>query len=320
MHMLDVVGLTKTFRSGFLKHRRVVAVDNVSFSMDKGEFVSLLGESGSGKTTLARLILRLTWPDTGRVLFEGQDVFSLKGSELKWYRRKVQAVFQDPYVTFNPFYKVDRALKVAVKKFLSVDDPMDVIHKVLVDVRLNPDEVLGRYPHQLSGGQLQRMLIARALIPKPDLLIADEPISMIDMSLRVDILNLLRDLGEKYNMAILMITHEANMAFYASDKVIIMHRGKFVEMGNADEISSNPLHPYTHLLVEAMPRAERNFERKLVRVSREKELSLAGRETVSGCRFYPRCPYATSICREKEPPLEEIKKDHLVACWLYTKG
>lgn len=318
MPMLEVVGLTKTFRSGLLKHKRVVAVDNVNFSMDRGEFISLLGESGSGKTTLARIILRLTWPDAGRVLFEGRDVFSLEGSELKWYRSKVQAVFQDPYVSFNPFYKVDRALKVAVKKFMSAESSMEVVHKVLSDVKLNPDEVLGRYPHQLSGGQLQRILIARALIPRPSLLVADEPISMIDMSLRVDMLNLFRELKEKYNMSILMITHEANMAFYASERVIIMYRGRFVEMGEAGELASNPLHPYTRILIEAIPRTGESFERTLIKTSREREASMRG-EIATGCKFYSRCPYSTPLCKEREPLLEEIKRGHAVACWLYTK-
>lgn len=318
--MLEVQNLTKTFRSGLLKHKRVVAVDNVSFSMDRGDFVSLLGESGSGKTTLARLILRLTLPDSGKVLFEGRNIYELEGEDLKWYRARVQAVFQDPYVSFNPFYKVDRALKVAVKKFLGSENPEEVVHRVLRDVRLNPEEVLGRYPHQLSGGQLQRMLIARALIPKPSLLIADEPVSMIDMSLRVDVLNLFRELKERYNMSILMITHEANLAFYASDKVLIMYKGRMVETGSVEKIVKNPLHPYTKILIEAIPRLDTSPTRELIKKSRELEYKLKEQSTAySGCRFYPRCPFAIPMCREREPPLEETESEHFVACWLHIK-
>lgn len=317
--MLEVLNLTKTFRSGLLKHKKVVAVDNVSFTMSKGDFIALLGESGSGKTTLARLILRLTLPDSGKVLFEGRNIHELEGEDLKWYRSKVQAVFQDPYVSFNPFYKVDRALKIAVKKFLGNGNPEEVIHRVLRDVRLNPEEVLGRYPHQLSGGQLQRMLIARALIPRPSLLIADEPVSMIDMSLRVDVLNLFRELKEKYNMSILMITHEANLAFYASDKVLIMYKGKFVETGDVEKVSKNPLHPYTNILIEAIPRIGENPARTLIKGSRELEFKSRELPAVSGgCRFYLRCPYAMPVCKEREPPLEEVESEHSVACWLHA--
>lgn len=318
MYMLEVLNLTKTFRSGLLKHRKVVAVDNVSFTMDKGDFISLLGESGSGKTTLARLILRLTLPDSGKVLFEGRNIYELEGEDLRWYRSRVQAVFQDPYVSFNPFYRVDRALKVAVKRFLGDKNPEEVIHRVLRDVRLNPEEVLGRYPHQLSGGQLQRMLIARALIPKPSLLIADEPVSMIDMSLRVDVLNLFRELKEKYNMSILMITHEANLAFYASDKVLIMYKGKFVETGEVEKVSKNPLHPYTSILIEAIPRVGTTPTRSLIKKSRELEYKAKEQPAMSGgCKFNSRCPYAMPICREKEPPLEMVESGHSVACWLH---
>jgi len=317
--LIDVRNLVKIYSSGIIRQKQVIAVDNISFNISKGELVSLLGESGSGKTTVARIILRLTAPTSGQILFKGIDIFSLRGKELKKYRASVQAIFQDPYSAFNPFYKIDRALKVTAKKFLPDADPDEVAIKALQAVRLNPDEVLGRYPHQLSGGQLQRVLIAKALIPKPELLIADEPISMVDMSLRIDIVNLLRELVDNYNMSVLMITHEANIAFYASDRVLVMYKGKIVEMGSADELLRNPLHPYTNVLIEAVPRASRDIERKLLKKSIELELSSRVEEFVEtrGCKFYPRCPFAMDICKKQEPQLIQVKPGHFVSCWLY---
>jgi peptide/nickel transport system ATP-binding protein len=262
--ILRVRDLTKIFVSGISKKRIVKALDKVSFDIGEKEFVALVGESGSGKTTLARIILRLTPPTSGEVIYKGKNIWELEGEELKWYRSEVQGIFQDPYTSFNPFYKVDRALKVAAVKFLRGGDIDKVIREALEAVRLNPDEVLGRYPHQLSGGQLQRISIARALIPRPKLLIADEYISMVDMSTRVDIVNLSRDLVDKFGMSIIMITHEMNMALYATDKMIVLFKGKVVEYGETKKIMKDPLHPYTKLLIEALPSIEKKVERKIL--------------------------------------------------------
>jgi len=316
--ILSINNLTKTYALGLARRRYVKALDNISFKINRGEFVSLVGESGSGKTTLARIILRLTPPSSGEVIYKGKNVWSLSDEELRWYRKEVQGVFQDPYTSFNPFYKVDRALSVAVKKFLPGEDEHAVIRKVLESVRLNPDEVLGRYPHQLSGGQLQRIAIARALIPRPELLIADEYISMVDMSTRVDIVNLSRDLVDQYKMTIIMITHEMNMALYATDKMIVLFKGRIVEYGDTKKILKDPLHPYTQLMIEALPRIDKNIERKiLLKTLDAQKKGLT--ESVRGCRFAYRCPFATERCFNEDPVLEEIDKDHYVACWLHNR-
>ncbi len=314
--ILRVRDLTKIFVSGISKKRIVKALDKVSFEIKEKEFVALVGESGSGKTTLARIILRLTPPTSGEVIYKGKNIWELEEEELKWYRSEVQGIFQDPYTSFNPFYKVDRALRVAAVKFLRGGDIDKVIREALESVRLNPDEVLGRYPHQLSGGQLQRISIARALIPRPKLLIADEYISMVDMSTRVDIVNLSRDLVDKFGMSIIMITHEMNMALYATDKMIVLFKGKVVEYGETRKIMKDPLHPYTKLLIEALPSIEKKVERKILQKTIEAQIK-GLRESPRGCIFAHRCPYAEERCYNEEPPLIEVDKNHYVSCWLY---
>ncbi len=313
--LLIVNNLTKDYLLGISGRRRIRAVNNVSFEVGESEMVSLVGESGSGKTTIARIILRLIPPTSGSVLYKGRDVWKLEGKELDWYRSEVQAVFQDPYTALNPFYKVDRALHVAVKKFLPEDDPNEITRKVLEMVKLNPDEVLGRFPHQLSGGQLQRILIARALIPNPKLLIADELISMVDMSIRIDILNLLRELIDKLGMSVIFITHEMNLALYASDKVIVLYSGEVVEEGSADKIIKNPLHPYTKLLIESIPAP--GIERsKYIDMVRKMERERGSIQSL-GCPFYNRCPYALEKCKAEKPPRIDVKGVK-VLCWLYV--
>lgn len=319
--LLSIKDLTKIYTIGLAKKRFVRALDNVSFDVRDREFVALVGESGSGKTTLARIVLRLTPPTSGKIYYRGRDVWSLEGRDLMWYRSEVQGVFQDPYTSFNPFYKVDRALRVAVRKFVDPDEIArvgedEIIRRALESVRLNPDEILGRYPHQLSGGQLQRVSIARALIARPKLLIADEYISMVDMSTRVDIVNLSRELVDKFNMSIIMITHEMNMALYATDKMIVLFKGKVVEYGDTRKILREPLHPYTKLLIEALPSLEGKVERKILQRTIEAQIKML-KPSEKGCIFAHRCPFAMPKCFAEEPPLKEIDKDHFAACWLY---
>jgi peptide/nickel transport system ATP-binding protein len=315
MSLLRVEDLVKIYNIGVTGRKKVIAVNGISFDIDRKRLFALVGESGSGKTTIARIILRLIPPTSGKILFEGRDIFALEGEDLRRYRASVQAVFQDPYTAFNPFYKVDRALRVAVEKFLPGEDPVTVIREMLGRVKLNPDEVLGRYPHQLSGGQLQRMLIARALIPWPKLLVADEIISMVDMSIRIDILNLLRDLVDSEGLSVLFITHEMNLALYASDEIAVLYKGEIMEHGPTDEILKEPLHPYTRLLVDAIPSPGKK-EKEMLKKVKEAEIERAG-ETSSGCPFYNRCPYAMPVCATKKLPTLSTK-GRIVRCWLYT--
>jgi peptide/nickel transport system ATP-binding protein len=222
--------------------------------------VALVGESGSGKTTVAKMILRFIEPTAGDILFNGQSIFTYDTHD---YYRHVQAIFQDPYSAYNPFYKIDRVLDKALRmhnKPLSESERRDVIWSTLKSIGLNPDEVLGRFPHQLSGGQMQRILVARALVIGSELLIADEPTSMIDASTRAGILNLLLELKEKRNLSILFITHDIGQAQYIADRVLVMEKGVIVEQGPADEVFVNPQHPYTKELLASVPRLYEKWE------------------------------------------------------------
>jgi ABC-type oligopeptide transport system ATPase subunit len=259
--MLTVSGVTKVYRVGAFGGRSLTAVDDVSFSVGAGEVVSLIGESGSGKSTIGRMVLRLAAPTSGRITFDGADVASLKGKALLGYRRRVQGVFQDPFSTYNPIFKADRVLHMVRDGFFpSVPAAQwrTKVEEALDGVRLDPGQVLGRYPHQLSGGQLQRMLIARALLLDIDLLVADEVISMLDASTRIDVLNLLADLKAR-GLGILFVTHDLSLGNYLSDKAVILKRGQVVETGPTEEVFGNPRHPYTRDLLASVPQLHRRW-------------------------------------------------------------
>ncbi|NMB45804.1 MAG: ABC transporter ATP-binding protein [Firmicutes bacterium] len=257
MPLLQVENLTKTFGSG---KSEVVAVNNVCFEIYPGEVMSLLGESGSGKTTTARMILRLSRPTQGRILFKGQDINTLKGVE---YWRKVQTIFQDPFSSFNSFYSVHSFLGKAFRlknNHLSEDERRALMEESMENVGLNADELLFKRPHELSGGQRQRLMIARALLIGPELLVADEPTSMIDASSRVGILNMLMDLSRKHRMSILFITHDIGLAYYTSDRLLIMNEGEIVEEGLAEQVVETPNHPYTKRLLADVPTLRKQWE------------------------------------------------------------
>jgi len=252
--LLETLGLSREFGHG---QNAVRAVEEVSFSVQPGEIVAIVGESGSGKTTLARLLLRLLDPTSGRILLHGQDVTALHSNrELREYWRKVQAVFQDPYAAFNPFYTNRRVLANALNVLgekMADGEKLPRIKQALREVGLDAGEVLEKWPHQLSGGQVQRVMIARALVVGPELLIADEPTSMLDASLRVTILNLLKDLRERHAMSILFITHDLGQAYYVSDRILVMCHGRLVEQGPVEEVLGNPQHEYTKRLMADVP-------------------------------------------------------------------
>lgn len=252
--LLETRELTRTFGHG---PQAVHAVDHVSFSILPGEIVSVVGESGSGKTTLGRLLLRLLEPTGGQVLFRGENVGALHNNrELKKYWQGVQAVFQDPYAAFNQFYTNRHVLSNALNVLdqpLAGREKLPRINNALLEVGLDPADVLDKWPHQLSGGQVQRVMIARALVTSPQLLIADEPTSMLDASLRVTVLNLLTDLRRQHNMSILFITHDLGQAYYISDRVLVMYRGQLVEAGPVEQVLENPQHGYTRRLMADVP-------------------------------------------------------------------
>lgn len=305
-------------RIGLFKTMHVKAVDGVSLKISKGETLALVGESGCGKTTLGRLSLRLLRPTHGRIVFDGVDITNREEKELKWFRRRAQAVFQDPYSSINPFMTVKEILEepLILHRVGNSKERLEMVAKALTDVKLTPvDEFMGKYPHMLSGGQRQRVGIARALILRPDYIVADEPVSMIDASSRAEILYLLKELQEKYGISFLYITHDIATAKHFSNKIAVMYLGKIVELAEARELVREPLHPYTKALIEAVPEPDpsnRFRERKIIPGEPPSPIN-----PPPGCRFHPRCYYRFESCDKNEPELKEVRKNHYVACHLY---
>ncbi|MEL9940725.1 MAG: ABC transporter ATP-binding protein [Ignisphaera sp.] len=315
--IIKLENVSKTFRLGLLGKTVIKAVDRVNMEIRKGETLGILGESGSGKSTIAKMILKIYSPSYGRILYRGRDIKEFKGSKgLKEYYRHVQGVFQDPYASFNPRRRVLDVLRDVMKNYYPTLPPEDIdreISTALEKVGLNISEVAGRYPHEFSGGQLQRLSIARALLVKPEVIIADEPVSMIDASTRIDILNIFIDLKETEGLTVAIIGHDLGLTRYASDRVVVLYRGQIVEEGPA-EILNEPSHPYTQMLAKAIPRIDKKWDSKI-----EYGVgSLALGATGVGCVFADRCPYAMDICRREEPPMVDLGKAK-VKCWLYTK-
>jgi ABC-type oligopeptide transport system ATPase subunit len=260
--MLQLDRISKVYKVGVLGGKDLTAVRDVSFEVRPGEVVSLIGESGSGKTTTGKLVLRLASISGGTVTLDGVDVSTVKGGALKGYYRKVQGVFQDPFSSYNPIFKVDRVFAMLREAYFPGVGGAEWRHKIgasLEAVRLDPHQVLGKYPHQLSGGQLQRLLIARALLLDIRLLVADEIISMLDASTRIDVLNLLADLKAR-GLGILFITHDLSLGNYVSEKTVILRRGAVVEMGATERVFGNPLHSYTRRLLASVPQLHRRWE------------------------------------------------------------
>ncbi|MER8634075.1 ABC transporter ATP-binding protein [Mesorhizobium opportunistum] len=295
----------------------VRAVDGIDLNVRRGEIVALVGESGSGKTTVGRVITKLAQPTAGRLLFEGHDVTSVQGlSALRPYRQRVQMIFQDAYQALNPRHTVFdivaeplRSLRLASGKHLT-----ERVSEALVSAGLNPpSDFLSRFPHELSGGQRQRVVIAGALAVRPELIVADEPVSMLDVSIRAQILQVLVGLRDKRNMALLFITHDLPLAWLIADRIAVLYLGKLVEIGSADEITFNPHHPYTIALRNATPQIGGNAGRAEMPTLQGEVPSAA--HVPKGCRFHTRCPLAFDLCKVKEPPAIEVGPRHVSACW-----
>lgn len=255
--VLEFIRVTKKFHvGGLFSGSDFTAVDDVSFSLRSGEILSLIGESGSGKTTIGRMILKLLKPTSGQILFRGEDTANLSGKEKISYYDHVQAVFQEPFSSFNPLYKIDRVFTMIFSRYFpktSVAERKERIDDALIEVNLEPKMILGKYPHQLSGGQLQRILIARALLLRTQLLVADELISMLDASTRIGVLNLLGKLAQEKGLAVIFITHDLSLGYYISDLSLIMYQGRIIEMGETSKVYHHPAHPYTRLLLRSVP-------------------------------------------------------------------
>jgi peptide/nickel transport system ATP-binding protein len=321
--LLDVKDLCVTFKRQTGLFGRALtdvrAVDHVSFSLGRSEILSVVGESGSGKTTLARCIARLAPVTSGSIVYDGKDITKLsRGARLLEYRRGVQVIFQDPFGTLNPRQDVFSTIALPIRQLLGVRDKEEIrksVVQVLQETGLDPDEVSHRLPHQLSGGQRQRVNIARALAPNPKLLIADEPITMLDSEQRLNILALLQSLRAKRNLAILMITHDLASARIISQRTIIMYMGKLVEEGPTNLLLSKPHHPYVELILNAMPRLEGEGPVSVAGELKSENTAEGSAGITQGCIFRPRCKYATDVCSKVEPPLEEkVSQGHLAAC------
>lgn len=318
--LLEARNVTMVFRiGGLIFGSKLTAVDNVTLTLeeDEAKVVSLVGESGSGKTTLSRILLGLIKPTRGTVFYRGNDLFKLKGSRLMEFRKEVQPIFQNPFEAFNILKKVDRYLMGTALNYGIAEDEREAEKKVdeaLHIVGLSLEEVKGKYPHEFSGGELQRVSIARALITDPKVLIADEPVSMIDASLRMEVINILLDLKRERKMSILYITHDLATAYYVSDEIAVMYRGSIIEYGSAGEVLTKPLHPYTKILLECLPKPDPKNRWK-------EEIKLSGLEVKEfealGCKFANRCPHATNQCFQERPPTINIG-GRLVACRLFT--
>ncbi|RKX54026.1 MAG: peptide ABC transporter substrate-binding protein [Thermotoga sp.] len=319
--ILRVENLVKYFpiRAGVFKRivAWVKAVDGVSFDVYEGETLGLVGESGCGKTTVGMTILRLYEPMGGKVYFRDIDMFSAKGERLRKLRQKVQIIFQDPYSSLNPRMRVKNIIAEGIRthKLASGSELTDRVADLLKKVGLSPDH-MNRFPHEFSGGQRQRIGIARALAVNPELIICDEAVSALDVSIQAQILNLLKDLQSEFKLTYIFISHALNVIKHISDKVAVMYLGKIVELADKKKLFDNPLHPYTKALMSAIPIPDPEVRREKIILKGDVPSPI---NPPSGCRFHTRCPFAKDICKEEEPDLIEIEEGHFVACHFAEK-
>jgi peptide/nickel transport system ATP-binding protein len=316
-YLLEARHVTRIFGGGLLDRDSTIALEDFSFVIDSARptITAIVGESGSGKTTLARVLLGLVPPTTGKVLYQGRDLHALSADEYRAFRRDVQAIFQDPYGVYNPFYRVDHVLTTPVAKFrLAKTKPeaRALIEDALRAVGLRPEEILGRFPHQLSGGQRQRVMVARALLLRPHLIVADEPVSMVDASLRATILGSLRQLNQERGISIIYITHDLATAYQVADNIIVLYRASVAEAGGVERVVKAPQHPYTQLLIASIPQV--STDRGWLSEQEAKQRTVVGN---AGCKFLARCPVAMPICHQSVPPLFRTESRRFVACHHY---
>ena len=317
-----VENLFKLFpiKAGFLgslfgPEQYVHAVDGVSFDIKGGEILGVVGESGCGKTTTGRILVRLETPTSGHMYFRGTDIATMRGSELREFRRKVQMIFQDPYESLNPRFTVfatvaEPLLVHGVGE--TYDEREEMVARALENTELKPaEEYMYRFPHELSGGQRQRVAIARALVLRPEFVVADEPVSMLDVSIRAGIMNLMLNLREQYEIPFMFISHDVSVTRYMSHRIAVMYLGNIVELASSEEVIKNPMHPYTEALLSAVPVPDPKSKHGRVEIKGELPSPI---NVPSGCTFHPRCLYRREICKEVRPVLREVQPDHWVQC------
>ncbi|QKS73083.1 dipeptide ABC transporter ATP-binding protein [Paenalkalicoccus suaedae] len=319
--LLKVKGLKKYFPiTGGVFAKRVgdvKAVDDVSFEVYEGEVLGIVGESGCGKSTTGKSLLRLIEPSAGEIEFEGKDVTKLSNEEMRKMRRDMQIIFQDPYASLNPRHKIEKILSepLIVHGIGTKAERKKKVQEILEIVGL-PGEMASRYPHQFSGGQRQRIGIARALIVNPKLIVCDEPVSALDVSIQSQILNLMEDLQEKFGLTYIFIAHDLSVVKHISDRIGVMYLGKMVELASNEALYEEPLHPYTQSLLSAVPDPDPDVRRERVILQGDVP---SPSNPPSGCTFHTRCPKAMDVCKSVVPTFQEAKDSHFVACHLYTK-
>jgi oligopeptide/dipeptide ABC transporter ATP-binding protein len=315
--LIQVKNLVNYFpvRQGLLQRVKdyVRAVDNVSFVVREGETLGMVGESGCGKTTIGRTILRLMEPTSGSVIIGGRDIFKLTGPELKTMRRNMQIIFQDPFASLDPRMPIGESVMegLNIHRIGTPKERSELMLDTLKKVGLE-DYHARRYPHDFSGGQRQRIGIARALVLRPKFIVCDEPVSALDVSIQSQVLNILKELQQEFNLTYLFIAHNLSVVEHISNRVAVMYLGKMVELSNRDELFNNPLHPYTRALMSAIPIPDPTLKRERTILTGDVPSPL---NPPKGCRFHPRCPNAFDACSDQEPEFREVFPDHWVACW-----
>lgn len=325
-YFLEVRDLKKYFQAGrpgwFSKSTRLVhAVDDISLQLQRGEVIALVGESGCGKSTLALTLMGLEKPTAGQIIFEGEDITHADESQLKTLRQRIQMVFQDPYESLNPTQSIEEIVGeplVVHDLGLSPAERRERVVRALEDAGLKPADIyMRRFPHELSGGQRQRVVIAGALVLEPHLFLADEPVSMLDVSIRAEILNLLADLRKSRQISIIFITHDLGTVGYFADRIAVMYLGRIVETGAMREVLESPQHPYTRALLSVIPVPNPRLRRERVILQGETPNPI---DLPSGCRFHPRCPVAIERCKQEDPPYVRLSATHQTACWLVKEA
>ncbi|MDX6467223.1 MAG: peptide/nickel transport system ATP-binding protein [Gaiellaceae bacterium] len=310
--LLEAVNLVKHFRHG--RNEVVHAVDGVSLEVRRGETLGIVGESGCGKSTLGRLLVRLHEPTRGTVRFDGTDITALSRRQLRPYRREMQMIFQDPYASLNPRKRVGQIVEdpFRIHRTLSTKQIRHRVQELLEVVGLSPDH-MNRYPHEFSGGQRQRIGVARALALNPQLIVADEPVSALDVSIQAQVINLLDDLQDEFDLTYVFIAHDLGVVHHVSDRIAVMYLGVVVEVGPSDPLFLHPIHPYTEALLSAIPAIEADDVAPRERIVLEGEVP-SPIDPPAGCRFHPRCAYATEICAVERPPLTDHGNGRFAAC------